>query len=128
MILKAKGLGPLNLKTGPTDEAPPVPDELPTKLHLEIVCDLLRSIGYRSVFILVDKVDEATITGNNAEHAFALIKPLLRDLELLQIPGIGFKFFLWDRLETYYREFARPDRVRSEERRVGKECRSRWSP
>jgi len=111
MILKAKGLGPLNLKTGPTDEAPPVPDELPTKLHLEIVCDLLRSIGYRSVFILVDKVDEATITGNNAEHAFALIKPLLRDLELLQIPGIGFKFFLWDRLETYYREFARPDRV-----------------
>jgi len=41
----------------------------------------------------------------------SLVKPLLRDLELLQIPGIGFKFFLWDRLEAYNTEFARPDRV-----------------
>jgi hypothetical protein len=111
MILKAKGLGSVNLKGGASEDEFHAPDELPTKLHLEVVCDLLRSIGYRSVLILVDKVDEAQMTGNNAEHSFSLIKPLLRDLELLQISGIGFKFFLWDRLESYYREYARPDRV-----------------
>jgi len=110
MILKAKGLGQLNLKQG-LGEEPVAPDELPTKMHLEVVCELLRSIGFRSVYVLVDKVDESPVTGNNAEHSFQLIKPLLRDLELLQMPGSGFKFFLWDRLEKHYAEFARPDRV-----------------
>lgn len=111
VILKAKGLGGLNLKPGP-DGGESVPfEEAPTKLHLEIVCELLHSIGFRSVYILVDKVDESPITGNSAEHSFQLIKPLLRDLELLQLPGSGFKFFLWDRLEKHYAEYARPDRV-----------------
>lgn len=111
MILKAKGLGALNLKTGPAEMSAQPSDELPTKLHLEVVTELLRSIGFRSVYILVDKVDESPVTGNNAEHSFLLIKPLLRDLELLQMAGSGFKFFLWDRLERHYSEYARPDRV-----------------
>lgn len=111
MILKSKGLGALSLKGGPGEEVHEAADEVPSKQHLEIVCQLLRSIGFRSVFVLIDKVDEAPITGNNAEHSFLLLKPLVRDLGLLQIPGLGFKFFLWDRLEPYHREFARPDRV-----------------
>jgi hypothetical protein len=82
-----------------------------SKAHLEIVRDLIRSIGFRSFYILVDRVDETPQTGNNAEDSFLLMKPLLRDLELLQIRGIGFKFFLWDKLEAHHREFARPDRV-----------------
>lgn len=110
MILKAKGLAHLDLKYGLSEEPTP-PEEAPTKMHLEVVCDLLRSIGFRSVYVLVDKVDESPITGNNAELSFQLIKPLLRDLELLQMPGSGFKFFLWDRLEKHYTEYARPDRV-----------------
>src|ERR1039457_2309845 len=32
------------------------------------------------------------------------------------------------RLTRYYREEGQNDEVQSEERRVGKECRSRWSP
>ena len=32
----------------------------------------------------------------------------------------------WDRKQT--NESLRPNTIRSEERRVGKECRSRWSP
>jgi hypothetical protein len=82
-----------------------------SKAHLEIIRDLIRSIGFKSFYILVDKVDETPQTGNNAEDSFLLVKPLLRDLELLQIKGIGFKFFLWDKLEPHYREFARPDRI-----------------
>jgi len=64
MILKAKGLGSLNLKAGADDGDVHATDGLPTKLDLEVVSDLLRSIGYRSVLVLVDKVDEANITGN----------------------------------------------------------------
>src|ERR1051325_7941329 len=52
-------------------------------------------------------------------------------------PGSRVEFYSWERLSTP-RASARPWRtpirsgsrrcIRSEERRVGKECRSRWSP
>jgi hypothetical protein len=32
-------------------------------------------------------------------------------LELLGLPGYGFKFFLWDQIEPFFRSDARPDRV-----------------
>ena len=83
----------------------------PTKMHLELVRSLIGGIGFKSFYVLVDKVDETPQTGNNAEDSFLLMKPLLRDLDLLQTKGVGFKFFLWDKLETHYREFARPDRI-----------------
>jgi len=85
--------------------------EGPSKIHLEMAVGFVRSIGFDSVYILVDKVDETPMTGNNAEDSFLLVKPLLRDLELMQLPGVGFKFFLWDKLQPYYREYARPDRL-----------------
>jgi hypothetical protein len=85
--------------------------EGPTKVHLEILRDLIKSVGFTALYILVDKVDEAPETSNRAEESFLLLKSLLCDLELLQSKGLGFKFFLWDKLEPYYREFARPDRV-----------------
>src|SRR2546426_12000719 len=34
----------------------------------------------------------------------------------------------YDQMISLLRYFDRPEWVRSEERRVGKECRSRWSP
>jgi hypothetical protein len=82
-----------------------------SKAHLEIVRDLLKSVGLTSLYVLIDKVDETPQTGNNAEDSFHLVKPLLRDLELLQMKGIGFKFFLWDKLEPHHRDFARADRI-----------------
>ena len=51
------------------------------------------------------------------------------------IPNIPYLFILWAclKLGTAYRlapgaDFAHKLMGRSEERRVGKECRSRWSP
>jgi hypothetical protein len=111
LILKTKGLGPINLGPGHSDSSSVRLAGGPSKAHLEIMRDLLRTIGFRSLYVLVDKVDETPETGNNAMDSFDLIKPVIRDLELLQIPGIGFKFFLWDKLEGYYQEFARPDRI-----------------
>jgi predicted transcriptional regulator len=101
------------VKLGPVDAAKAHQhgSDPPSKAHLEIVRDLIMSIGFKSLYILVDKVDETPQTGNNAEDSFLLVKPLLRDLDLLQVKGIGFKFFLWDKLEPHHREFARPDRI-----------------
>jgi hypothetical protein len=75
------------------------------------IIELLRKTGIATVFILIDKVDEQSLTGNNPEASFKLIAELIKDLELLEIPGISFKFFLWDALKQFTVISARPDRV-----------------
>jgi hypothetical protein len=85
--------------------------EGPLKAHFELVRDLLLSVGFKSIYVLIDKVDETAETGNNAEASFNLVKPLLRDLELLQMRRVAFKFFLWDMLLARYQKYARPDRL-----------------
>lgn len=57
--------------------------DAPAKIHLEVVLNLVKSIGFKSVYVLIDKVDETSDTSNNAEASFLLVKPLLRDLQLL---------------------------------------------
>jgi hypothetical protein len=81
------------------------------KHQLEIIRDLCREIGIRSIYVLIDKVDETEETGNEPNKTYLLIRPLVRDLELLGLEGYGFKFFLWDQIEPFFREDARPDRV-----------------
>jgi len=83
----------------------------PSKNHLEFLIALIRTVGFRSIYILVDKVDETHITGNDSEASFELIKPVIRDLELLQMNGLAFKFFLWNELYPFYNKYARPDRI-----------------
>jgi hypothetical protein len=85
--------------------------EKPSKHHLENVVSLISSLGFDSVYILVDKVDETNLTGNNAKASFDLLEPLLRDLEILQIKNLAFKFFLWNEICPFYREYARADRI-----------------
>jgi hypothetical protein len=84
------------------------------KFDLSQAVELAHKLGFRSVYVLIDRVDEAELTGNDALASFQLIEPLVRDLELLELRGIAFKFFLWDRLETPYLDTARTDRVRHE--------------
>lgn len=81
------------------------------KHQLEILVMLVQRIGFRSIYILVDKADESERTGNNAENTYRLLRPLLTDLELLGLKGIGFKFFVWDQILDYFQNDARPDRV-----------------
>ena len=81
------------------------------KYQLEELLKYVNKIGFDSIYILIDKVDETEQTGNNPEDSYLLIKSLLKDLDLLGLKGYGFKFFLWDKIEPYYRKDARPDRV-----------------
>lgn len=79
--------------------------------QIDVLGQLVMKMGYRCVYILVDKVDENSLTGV-ASNSFQFIKPLVSDLQLLELPGFGFKFFLWDMLIDEYRSVARPDRVK----------------
>jgi len=75
------------------------------------IIELLKRSGYNSIMVLIDKVDEQHLTGNNPEASFKLISELLKDLELLETNNVSFKFFLWDALKQYSVVSARPDRV-----------------
>jgi hypothetical protein len=81
------------------------------KHQLEVLASLVQRIGFRSIYILIDKADESEKTGNNAENTYHLLRPLLTDLELLALKGYGFKFFVWDQILPYFQAYARPDRV-----------------
>ncbi|HML54727.1 MAG TPA: hypothetical protein PKC79_11585 [Solidesulfovibrio magneticus] len=83
------------------------------KFQLELLFELIKDIGLSSIYVLIDKIDETEKTGNNAEAAYGLIRPLVKDLELLGLRGYGFKFFVWDKIEEYLRVDARPDRITS---------------
>lgn len=81
------------------------------KYQLEYLLKIAQQIGYKSIYVLIDKVDETEQTGNDSDLTYRLIQPLVKDLELLGLRGYGFKFFLWDKVQALYRKDARPDRI-----------------
>jgi hypothetical protein len=84
------------------------------KLQLESLAKLAYRLGYPSVYVLIDRVDETPLTTNSADGTNAFIRPLLSDLHLLELPRFAFKFFLWDLLASSYQQSGgRPDRVKT---------------
>lgn len=79
--------------------------------HFNVIEILFESIGIGSVFILIDRVDETSLTGNDSKETYKLIQPLIKDLRLLERKTIVFKFFLWDKLEEHWSEDIRKDRI-----------------
>jgi len=89
-------------------------DNSTLKHQLEISIQLAKRIGWKSIYVLVDRVDESELTGNNAKDSFAIVEPLVKDLQLLETDGIAFKFFLWDQLQSSYQDIARTDRIKQD--------------
>jgi hypothetical protein len=83
------------------------------KSQIVFIAGLLPSLGFKSTYVLVDKVDENVLTGEKASAAFTFVKPMLNDLPLLELDKLAIKFFLWDRLEDDARIISRPDRVKT---------------
>ncbi|NLF99546.1 MAG: hypothetical protein GX565_05275 [Lentisphaerae bacterium] len=81
------------------------------KHQLKYLSTLVTALGFKAIYVLIDKPDETEHTGNNSGATYSLIRPLLRDLELLGLRPYGFKFFLWDQIDSLYRKDARPDRI-----------------
>lgn len=76
------------------------------------------SLGYKSTYILIDKVDELNQTSQDSAASWRLVRDMLVDLPFLETPGVGFKFFLWDTIRPLFLEQGgRPDRVLTHELR-----------
>jgi hypothetical protein len=69
---------------------------------------ITEQLGFDGWYILIDKVDEDEHTDSDAIKSAKLVAPLLKNLRVLEIPHIGFKFFLWNQLRPILVE----DRVR----------------
>lgn len=108
MLLKRAGLDAVDVPSAPAEEAKR-DDGLP--YVFEQLVNIARELLFESVYVLVDKVDEASITVSS-QKTFDLIRPLLTDLPTLETDGAAFKFFLWDQIEDSYRQSgARADRI-----------------
>lgn len=81
------------------------------KHQLLVLNSLVQKIGFQSIYILIDRVDETEQTGNNPEKTYMLIQSMIKDLDFLGLKGYCFKFFLWDSINPYYQKDARPDRI-----------------
>lgn len=79
--------------------------------QFRLLKDIADKAGKRAIYILIDRVDELSITGSGST-SYEFIAPLLTNLHLLELRGYAFKFFLWDKLLDDYRKNARPDRIK----------------
>ena len=82
------------------------------RFQFETLVKIEIKLGYDSVYILIDRVDELSITATDAEKSFEFLQSILIDLPLLETEGVGFKFFLWDQSREAYQDAGgRPDRL-----------------
>ncbi len=108
-ILKAKGLESVDLTLAEKSMKKVQYEEIDS--HLNFLEELFKAIGISSVYVLVDSIDETSLTGNDAKKSYYLIKPFIKDLRILERRTIVFKFFVWDKIEEYWTQDIRKDRI-----------------
>ena len=64
--------------------------------------DFAKIFGFTGVLVLIDKVDETDLTTDSADASSRLLLPLLANTALMEVHGIGFMCFLWDRVREIY--------------------------
>lgn len=63
-----------------------------------------RIFGFSGVSVFVDKVDEHPKTQASPQSSAELINPILSHVQLLEVEGLGWQFFLWDRIKDHLRD------------------------
>jgi hypothetical protein len=80
--------------------------------YFERLLALATVLGFEAVYVLVDRIDETSITQNDANSSFEFIQTLALDLHVLETKCVAFKFFLWDQIRNRYLDSgARTDRI-----------------
>jgi hypothetical protein len=83
------------------------------QFYLSKLGEIAIALGYKSVYVLIDRVDEMHLTSSDAEKSYRFIRPLISDLHILETKHVAFKFFLWDQVKEFYiADGARPDRIK----------------
>lgn len=68
--------------------------QLPPTQQLRWLLRALQAAGVRTVYVLLDRVDEVATTVAQPERGADLVLPFLGNLELLELPGLVFKCFV----------------------------------
>lgn len=106
-----EGIKPVDL-SAPSKPTVPNTEALINDLHA--VAAITQQLGFDGWYVLIDKVDEDEHTDSDASKSAKLIAPLVKNLRILEIPRIGFKFFLWNQLRPILvEERVRLDKIRN---------------
>lgn len=62
--------------------------------QFEEIVGLLKSLGIHQLQFLIDRIDESPALAGDHEKQVDFLSPLLAYLNLLELPGLAFKFFL----------------------------------
>lgn len=62
--------------------------------------DLSRALGFSGIVILVDKVDENAKTQKSSEATATLVHPITSQVQLMELDGLAWVFFLWDKVKS----------------------------
>lgn len=62
--------------------------------------EFARLMGFSSLLVQVDKVDETDWTTNDTEAAAKLVWPIFSNIQLHEIDGLAWSFFLWDQVRS----------------------------
>jgi DNA-binding winged helix-turn-helix (wHTH) protein len=92
---------------------------LPGHRTIQTIINALKQAGFGQCYVFVDGIDEIEISMHSAEGGAALLAPLISNQQLLEMPGIAYKFFLPSEVITVLRQqrLLRADRVRMHELR-----------
>ena len=80
-------------------------------LLLRKLVELVQIFGFTGIVLLVDKVDETEATNNSADQTAALVHPLLARVQLLEVGGFSWIFFLWSRIKGLFEASQYPIRL-----------------
>ena len=69
---------------------------------LSRLVQLSNIFGFTGIAVFVDKVDETELTTNSAEATSRLIYPLVSHIQLLEVPGFSWQFFLWSKIKNFF--------------------------
>jgi len=69
---------------------------------LSRLVEISRIFGFDGIAVLIDKVDETTETNNSADSSAKLIYPLMSTTQLLEVEGLGWLVYLWDKVKELY--------------------------
>lgn len=71
---------------------------------LSRLVQFVQMFEFSGVVVLIDKVDETDLTTNSVENTTKLIFPLLAHIQLLEVNGFAWHFFLWSRVKSFFDE------------------------
>jgi hypothetical protein len=77
-------------------------DNFDSILLLRKLVELAQIFDFSGIVVLIDKVDETEATSNSADQSAALIHPLLSRVQLMEVAGFSWIFFLWHRVKGFF--------------------------